>query len=246
MSLESQIADLVTATNGLITAFNAKKSGIDTAVAAAIAAIPEGRKFFYVHQVNGLDTNTGTSGSPLKSIDKALANTPFGGICSILLQADYNLAVDVVGLDGRYLEIRTDDSANKRTLRPAYYTNSGNLQQIAGFPTVAGAMVFLRELNIIFPTATGLPAVPSSLPNCFVRAATTSSTILLGLKMVDCVVTEAVGALATLMGASASSMALDLVGTSFPSGFGGRYVLAVAGGTNPNTLGNVLTNIPAL
>ena len=37
MSLESQIADLVSAANGLITVFSAKKSSIDAAVAAAIA-----------------------------------------------------------------------------------------------------------------------------------------------------------------------------------------------------------------
>ncbi|WP_162939262.1 hypothetical protein [Pseudomonas sp. TMW 2.1634] len=79
MSLESQIADLVSAANGLITVFSAKKSSIDAAVAAAIAAVPANKKIFYVHQLNGLDTNDGSITAPLKTIDKALANTPYGG-----------------------------------------------------------------------------------------------------------------------------------------------------------------------
>lgn len=245
MSLESQIADLVTAANGLITTFNTKKAGIESAVSAAIAAIPQGRKTFYVHQLDGLDTNDGALATPLKTIDKALAMTPYGGICIIFLLADYALASQVLGFEGRFLEIRSYDPANQRALRPAYYSASGGQTILSGFSSIAGAVIALREVQLVLPTQIGFTA-PSGINNCFVRTINAGSSPLLAMKMSFTSVTEVAGATAFLIGADGSAITLEAQDTTFPSGFAGRYVRGAAAGVNPATLSNVLTNLSTL
>ncbi|MNJ52835.1 hypothetical protein D3C77_481900 [compost metagenome] len=117
---------------------------------------------------------------------------------------------------------------------------------LASFPLFSGAMLNLREVKIVFPTANGVDPVPSGLNNCLVRSITTSTTMLVGLKMTDCEVSDLVGATAYLVGPGVAATLLEVVGATFPTGFGGRYILNVPGGTNPATLNNVLTNLPAL
>ncbi|AOA05691.1 hypothetical protein [Pseudomonas sp. TMW 2.1634] len=243
MSLESQIADLVSAANGLITVFSAKKSSIDAAVAAAIAAVPANKKIFYVHQLNGLDTNDGSITAPLKTIDKALANTPYGGICAILLQADYLMSANVANLEGRFLELRSDDPANRRFLRPIYYDVSG-VTQLTAFPASGGNALHFRDLKIELPSATGLTV--TVINNCLLRAGSTTSSALFPVKMTDTTVTDVAGATACIVSAGASAIVLECIGVTFPASFGGRYISGVASGAAPNTLANVMSNLSAL
>lgn len=76
-----------------------------TAAAAACEALPAAYQaaldsdlarrnsalWFYVHQITGLDTNTGSNGSPLRSIREALSRVPVAGVAHVVLQADYTL-----------------------------------------------------------------------------------------------------------------------------------------------------------
>ncbi|MBA1195483.1 hypothetical protein G7007_21985, partial [Pseudomonas entomophila] len=68
MSLESTVADLVTATNALLATFSGKKNEINAALAAAIAAVPSNTKRYWVNQISGDDTAAGTAEAPLKTI----------------------------------------------------------------------------------------------------------------------------------------------------------------------------------
>jgi len=245
MSLESDVANLVTKSNALIDYFNTKKAGIDSAVSAAIAAIPQARKTFYVHQLDGLDTNDGTLAAPLKTIDRALLTTPYGGICIIYLLADYALTTQVLGFEGRFLEIRSYDPANQRALRPAYYTASGGQTILSGFSSIAGAAIALREVGLVLPTQIGFTP-PTTINNCFVRTINAGSSPLLAMKMSFTTVTEVAGATALLIGADGSAITLGAQDTTFPSGFAGRYVRGAGAGVNPATLNNVLTNLSTL
>lgn len=243
MSLESQIADLVSATNTLIATFNTKKTGIDAAVAAAIAAVPVNKKIFYVHQLNGIDTNDGTINAPLKTIDKALANTPYGGICAILLQADYTMTANVANIEGRFLELRSDDPANRRFLRPVYYDVSG-VTQLTAFPASGGNALHLRDLKVELPSAAGLTV--TAINNCLMRAGSTTSSAVFPIKMTDTTVTDLAGATANIVSAGASAVIFECIGVTFPASFGGRYISGVPSGTAPNTLANVMSNLNGL
>jgi len=72
MSLESQVAALVTASNELTNTVSTKQASIDAAVAAAVAAVPKLEVDIYVDNVAGLDNNSGDINNPVKTIDEAL------------------------------------------------------------------------------------------------------------------------------------------------------------------------------
>lgn len=247
MSLESQIADLVSATNALLTNFNAKKSSIDTAVANAIAAIPVNKKVLYVHQLNGLDTNDGSAANPLKSIDKAIAMTPVGGVLSVRLLSDYNMSPSVLSLEGVRLEMRTDTIAQRRVLRPCYFkSGDGTTTLLSCFSANLGAEFSLRDITMELPSAAGQAPAPTGGDNALFKANATSPVTTLPLKFINCEVVDQPGATAALTSSSTSGMVLAVTGTTFPSAFAGRYVAGIASGTAVSSVNHLVSNLSTL
>ncbi|EAZ2875444.1 hypothetical protein B5W74_21995 [Salmonella enterica] len=85
MSVEEQLSNAVQACNNLTAAINGKVAQIDQKVDAAVKAIPELHKSFFVDAVNGNDTALGTQASPIKTIFEAAARTPVNGSVAIYL-----------------------------------------------------------------------------------------------------------------------------------------------------------------
>nr|WP_180205505.1 hypothetical protein [Pseudomonas sp. SbOxS1]NYU05618.1 hypothetical protein [Pseudomonas sp. SbOxS1] len=245
MSLESSIGDLVTKTTLLLDYFNGKKASIDAAVVSAIAAVPANKRILYVHQLNGLDTNDGGPLSPLKTIDKAIAITPVGGVCSIRLLSDYAIGSHIT-VEGTAVELRSDTIGTKRTIRPAYFKDGNGVTNLAGISFLLSAQIVARDMIIEFPSATGQVPVPSGGFNAFLKSNTTGTAPLLPVKLIDCEIADLPGATATLCSAAASGLILTVTGVIFPAGFAGRYVAAVAAGTTANTLSNIVTNLATL
>ncbi|MNJ20024.1 hypothetical protein D3C77_143520 [compost metagenome] len=245
MSLESNVGDLVTATNALTAEVRGKMAGIDSAVAKAIAAVPVNKKMLYVHQLNGLDTNDGSPLSPLKTIDKAIAITPVGGICSVRLLADYDIT-GIISFDGTALEVRSDTIGTKRSLRPAYFKDGNGGTNLAGFSFHLGSQATLRDILLEFPSATGQVPAPTGGFNSFLKSNTTGTAPIVPLKLIDCEIKDAPGATGALSSASASALALMVTGVIFPAAFSGRYIAGVSAGVASNTLSNILTNIATL
>jgi hypothetical protein len=251
MSLESQIADLVTATNSLITVFNSKKAGIDSALAAAIAAAPETTRSWYVDQVNGLDTNVGSSALPFRTIEKAISSTPGSGVCGIFLLSDYeftsqiNITCSLVVLKGE---------GGTRVLKPKYF-------QVTDVPTgivttQLGGFVFqrhgcsmeIREVSLMFPTIAGVNPVPVGGRLCaFLKTyGTFSMPPMMGVNMAIVTVTKAADWVGSLISSPASCIALGCYAVSFPGDFGGKYIDGIAAATDTKTLTRVVTNLSAL
>ncbi|POA21580.1 hypothetical protein C1886_04735 [Pseudomonas sp. FW300-N1A1] len=248
MSLESGIADLTKASTDLIATFNGKKNEINKAVADAIAAIPENLKIYHVNQQTGLDTNNGFTVTPLKTIQKALDNTPVGGICRVYVQGDYQLSVNCL-VDGRFLTVFSDQSGTRRKIAPAYYLSSdGTVSYMAGFSLTNGGSVMLQDISIPMPSSLGLAVAPSGFTWSFFKTTSNGGTPFMSIKMTSCDVTvPADGSFqGYIVGAPQSAVILEVLAVSFPSGFGGRYVAGIPSGTAPATLSNILTNIPAL
>lgn len=246
MSLESSVGDLVAASNQLLAAINGKMAGINAAVAAAIAAVPVNKRAWYINQLTGSDTNDGTPASPLKTVEKAIANTPVGGFCVALLQADYDMTGDI-SLEARSLEWRTDAIGTKRNLRPIYVPSAdGATKVMSGVICGIGSLMALRDVTLTLPSATGVLPVPSGFLNSFFKGAGTGGSPMVGLKLTTVDVVDAVGATGSLCGQGTCGLSLQVTGTTFPSGFAGRYVYGVAAATAANTLTNVLTNLSTL
>lgn len=245
MSLESQIADLVSATNSLIAAFNTKKAGIDAAVAAAIAAVPTNYKSYYVNALSGSDNAEGTAAAPLKTIDKAVGNTPVGGVCLVYLQADYQLT-GVVNVDGRYLHVRSDTAGVRRKLTSGYYSSTSGDTYMCGFVMHNGGYVMATDLSLVLPSPAGIVPAPTGFTYSMFKTNMSGGTVLAGIKLTSCDITAPADWAGWVLGSPNSALVFEAYNVTFPAVFGGRYVYAAAAGTSPATLPNLLTNLPAL
>jgi len=105
MSLESEIAALVTASNALTGEVSAKMAGIDAAVAAAIAAIPDLRRSVYVDAVTGDDNNPGTAALPVRTVGMASERVPVGGYGHIYLARNQDHVMDARAYDNKTILI---------------------------------------------------------------------------------------------------------------------------------------------
>lgn len=246
MSLESQIAALVNETNGLLTTFNNKNKDINAAVAAAIAAVPSNSKSFYVNPLMGDDSAAGTAAAPLKTIEKAIANTPAGGVVMAYLQTDYVFPANIT-VDSRFLHIRSDVSGTKRKIISNYYAaNSSAETYLAGLVMANGAQVMVTDLTLQLPSPAGFIPAPVGFTNSFFKTSSWAGTVIAAVKLTACEVTATADFAGWIFGSPNSAIVFEVLSVTFPSNFGGRYVHGVASGTNPATLTNILTNLSAL
>ncbi|MCE0904716.1 hypothetical protein LU676_18410 [Pseudomonas alloputida] len=246
MSLETDVANLVTQTTKLLDYFGNKKAAIDSAVAAAIAAIPEGRKIFYVNQLTGDDNADGQAARPLKTIDKAIANTPFGGLCIVRLQTDYRMALNI-SVDARVLSIFSDTTGVKRKIIPAYYMIAdGTAHYLSGIVQSNGAQVLLSDITVDLPSPAGLNPAPVGFVNAFFKSTSNGGAVILAAKLSACEFTSPPDGTAYLVGAPNSAVVLEVLGTSFPASFGGRYISGIAAGSLPKDIPNIMTNLTVL
>ena len=247
MSLESTIGDLVSKTTLLLDYFGSKKAGIDSAVAAAIAAVPVNKKVLYIHQTAGLDTNDGSSGAPLKTIEKAVAMTPVGGVLSIRLLSDYDMAPTILSVEGISIEMRTDTIAVRRALRACYFKSptDASVNLLSCFSANLGAEFSFRDITFELPSAPSQGSF-SGGDNSLIKVNATSPATMLPVKLVNCDVVDKPGATAFLTSSSTSALLLAVTGTTFPVGFSGRYSAAIPAGTSSVTVPHLVTNIPVM
>ncbi|AHC85742.1 hypothetical protein X970_11990 [Pseudomonas monteilii SB3101] len=254
MSLESQIADLVSSSNALIAYFNGKKGAIDSAVAAAIAAVPETTRSWYVDQANGLDTNAGTQAAPFRTLEKAINSTPRSGLCLILLMGDYDLRTVPVASCATVRITGLVVNGVRPKFRPAYIpTLDANgaitANVMAGFSLPLGNItISLRYLDLVLPTSDGVTPAPStSSSGALIRASsTTDRPVTLNVVFEQMNVTKGSGWAGSLIGVSNVTAIFACSTSTFPSDFAGRYVSDVAAGTLTKDLGNFISNLVSL
>lgn len=244
MSLESEIANLVSKVTDLITYFNGKKTAIDQAVSAAIAAAPAISRNFFVDSQLGSDDNLGTSGSPFKTIDAAIKATPKGGRADVTLQRDYTLGAHVQML-GRKLMIRGEvGSARKLVLNEFLVENEGvNTRRMGSFWQSDESSLELANLTLSLP-ASAAGEVGAYYALAFCSGSSAPAVNALRLYNVNFDLRGAF--LGLLMGAGTSLFQLSLVGTSLPAALNGRIFPGVAAGTASKDLGYVTTNLATL
>lgn len=248
MSLETEVAALVTEARSLLNYYIAKRAGIESAVAAAIAAIPSGNRTWYVNQLTGLDTNEGnTAAKPFKTIDKALSSTPVGGICNALLQADY-VMTDSITVQGRVLFLQSDvsDTTQRKVTSGYALSPSGLSSLLHGLYGSGGGTILLRDIEVVLPSAVGLNPTPSRSNNSFFRTLDLGGSPILPVKMSNCKVTDTPGATAYMATISYTAIMFEVYQTTFPSGMAGRYFTDVPAGTAANAVANVMTNLSTL
>lgn len=101
MSLEQNIADLVTVGRRLTDEVAGKMAGIDARVTEALRVVPEMTRIYVLDAVAGDDKAAGTAAAPLKTLAEAVKRTPVGGLLDVRLRKEQvhevSLELDVVG-----------------------------------------------------------------------------------------------------------------------------------------------------
>lgn len=244
MSLETDVAGLVTQTTKLIDYFNSKKAGIDAAVAAAIAAVPAMSKNVYVDPIAGLDTNDGSLAAPLKTIDKALSNTPAGGICTVSLVNDYTMTGTITA-NVQLLHIRSAVSGTKRKLNIPYYLQE-EAYRLPGFTFGVGGVIMMTDIVVPFPSIAGLNPAPTAFYNSLFKTGSVGGIPLIAVKMSRCDVQSAADGTGSLFVRLSSAFTLMVAEVTFPAGFGGRYISGIPSGADPKAYSDIITNLTTL
>ncbi|UVL65717.1 DUF1565 domain-containing protein [Pseudomonas sp. B21-031] len=253
MSLESDVANLVTQTNSLLAYFQTRKAGIDAAVAAAIAASPETSRSWYVDPVNGLDTNKGTQAEPFKTINKAIAVTPPSGVCTAYVMDDYDMPAGIGSLNSVLILVGVAKNGVRPKLKPKYITstdaNNITTTNMTGFNMyLASNLISIRDMDIYLPSPAGFtPAPNNARAGSFFRGfSSVNVPTVFNVSLENVAVTMAADWFGNFIGVTSSSVVLATTNVSFPSGFAGRYVSNVAAGALVKDLGHVMSNLASL
>jgi hypothetical protein len=244
MSLESQIADLVSAANKLTATFSGKKTEIDQAVARAIAASPELSRIWYVDQIIGDDkAGKGTRAEPFSSIRKCIDSTPKCGRCEVRLLSDYEMRENVT-LGGDLYILGQDAS---RKLSTSFFKWGETESSMYGFYVRSINMLSFDTLELSFPESNLLspPLTVAAGLLGFVRASGWNYLgISVRIRNSSIIAPSTFGG--ALLSAYVGAFTLMCDTTVFPDDFGGKYIFGVAAGTLPVNLSNVLTNLKKL
>lgn len=162
MSLETQIAALVTAANNLTSSVNGKMGQIDDKVDAAVASVPAEivarmARVQYVDYVGGDDANTGNSlGQAKRTIKAAIDSSPRGALLTVYLKSGVihqmgsevdctNKVVLLQGLD----YVHNDRNTYAQVISTPYLTGDDTL--VGGGFTV-GTRGFIGVIGVKFST----------------------------------------------------------------------------------------------
>ena len=245
MSLETDVANLVTKTTDLISYFNGKKAGIDAAVAAAIAAVPNMERTWFVDLLAGDDNGVGSVEKPFRTINKAVASTPAGGVCNVRLMSDYTHS-GALTIPLSKLNICSDTPGVKRKFNITYYLAGDGNNGLSGFVLTSGAGLGFLDITLTLPSPSGVTPTPVGTANIMLKSYSVQIVACQSLKFAACDVQMASDFTGYLMLFHNNAVIFQAVSTSFPAAFPGRYIFGVAGGTPSKDLSNVLTNLATL
>lgn len=172
MSLETQIAALVAASNSLTAAINGKVTEINAKVKTATDSVPAvirslSEQSFYIDAVNGLDTNTGGYAAPLKTAAEAAKRAVNGGYIKLYFKSAQTHEVNFLLQTGLVSCFTYDASdvlvkAQRATLKPALNGVDLNGQRLAlGFGVLCG-QIYFSHLNIVTDYNAAEPMAPNS------------------------------------------------------------------------------------
>lgn len=248
MSLEQQIADLVSAARGLIATFEHKRAGIDAAVLAALQALPANTRTYYVSALTGNDSAAGTQQAPLKTLKQAIDRVPVGGFSDIYLASGEEHLVDSqITVANKVVIVGAYGQGAHPVLKSVPYVESGMNLCYGISPFGGGTLTFTR---VRVKTAALLDqALPSGDYGFISRSDCTTATVFMNSSDIE------LNGQSFMSGSSAgTAMTLFLYNLQVTRNAAGSYIaslgvnnlrLSVAGVTLPaaTTLESLLSGI---
>ena len=237
-----QLNAAILALNNAASAYNSKKGQIDAAVNAAVAAIPQTKKTFYVNQLTGNNANSGTLAEPLATLRQAFARTPWGGQCNVILTSDYTLS-DLEDSDGINVSIV---GKNQQKLRFTWVDdpqNPANVSYLNAFRPRGLAVFRFHNLDIYLPDSPGKPITNPHLAGIIGNVAQNLPSILVA-RFYQVNFFDPGDGPGSVFGNLSAFSVFSAVSTTFPATMPGKIVRGVGGvGVDPNTASRlVVTN----
>lgn len=233
-----QINDLIASNTALQASYDGKKADIDASVSAAIAAIPNNFKVFYVDQLTGDDDNPGTLAEPLASIDRAIILTPVGGICDARLMSDYTHGTRIE-LNRKTLRIQGHLAV--REFRPQWIVIDSEVEYMAQFMPRLGSSLEMLNLDVYLPADPAQTFRYTHMRGFFTGASSEMQAVITA-RFRDCAFYLNGSTVGSFFGTPEAYVFARFQGTtSFSGDFAGRLIEGVGGtGVSP---GDVLNRI---
>ncbi|AFK72396.1 hypothetical protein [Pseudomonas putida] len=246
MSLETEIAALSSKATALFDYFSTAKAAIAKAIADAVAAAPAISRTFYVNTLIGDDSALGNVDTPFKTIDRAVAATPSGGVADIILAEDYTLA-SPISVGSRRIMIRGEtESSNTRKLILNEFLNAKGTKQFGSFQFNRASSVDFGDLTISLPdTAGGLPAT-QDVYYALMFAGGTKMPGFMPIKFYNVAFALRGTFTGKIVGPGFPSLSLTAVNCTIPAALEGYLISGVTAGKDPNTIPHLITNITKL
>lgn len=160
MSTESQIAAFTQQAGLLLDLPQQIKAAADLKIETFRAAFMQRIDLLtvtaYVNQATGDDANAGTVAAPLRSIEAALAKTPYAGRCFAILQGPYTFQSDLL-VTNKWLSVASDSSVRHEVdfVRRLYTAVVPNTREVAGVRLLGDAHVLFYGLKLNVPALDG-------------------------------------------------------------------------------------------
>lgn len=164
----------------LLEFFEEKAGEIDASVTAALKAVPELSKTFYVSE-NGNDNNDGSNDKPLATIAEAVRRANTSSFLRINLLSDITMS-----------DLRTDQKviylhgfgAQRKITSPVYLSNLDNTRRSSGFEIFGGTLeVILRNIDIVMTDQNPELATSDSAYRSFLKSLHNDTSTRLGLSI---------------------------------------------------------------
>lgn len=246
MSLETEIAGLTSKVTSLIDYFNGFKSSSARAIADAVAAAPSISRAFFVNQLIGDDNALGNVDSPFKTIERAIAATPDGGVADISLVENYTLDV-TISVKSRRIMIRGDNgSSNSRKLTLNEYLSTNGMKKFGGFQVDRGGAVDFADMTISLPDSAGGLSAAQDNYYAMVYGGGSKTPGFLAVKLYNVVFALRGTFTGKFIGSGVPCVSLGAINCTIPAALEGSMVNGVAAGKDPSTIPWLTTNISRL
>lgn len=207
-----------------------------TAVLELLADIQERAAYhlFWVDPVDGENDASGlTPETALQTISEAIARAAPGSFVEAKLLDDYTMTENLI-TGGRWVKISGRSAADAGAQRQFTQTVSGG--EARRLVCQDGGGWFLSRLDLML-TKSAISSGPTSFVSGHLKT----------LRLLDCGVDVETGVTTvSVMGADGIAiLEVDTI-TALDDAIAGKWVGGVSSGTNPNTLGKVLTNLATL
>jgi hypothetical protein len=255
MSIETSIAALIAQAGQLLNLPQDIANAAQTQIVAIgneyQARIANLSRTVYVHPVTGEDTNSGDVGSPVKSIQRALAMTPRGGMCRVLLQ-DAIIITQPIFVTGRELQINSDGAVRHAVSfdRELVVAVTPNLRQLKAFRLDGNASVNFSGVRINIPALDGTwPGFGDTGQSALISWSSSSTVAMSFVTIMNCDLDIPNNAFGALFDASSIPLGFIITSVTFvgqTTNLNGKVIrgyTSTAGTTPPR---NLYTNLATI